>query len=360
MSGGLQDDNTVISKTEDGIMTLLLNRPMALNSLNLFMIRQIRAALDQSLISDEIKMVLLQGSGEKAFCAGGDIKAISAAVKEGRQDEAMTFFKEEYSLDLLIHRFPKPVIAVAHGITMGGGLGLCAGADVVISTETTRMAMPETRIGFFPDVGATGWLFQKCPEGYPEYLGLTGYELQGTEALRLGFATHYLSTGNLEKALSHLKSSSTSLKPDKNKVLQEIENVLSPFSLSDIPVNSSMNEWVKTYFSGKTSITEILSDLSQCTLESDLCEGVFNRLSERSPAATVLTLKLLRYNQGRSMEDVFKTETKAAEFILSYPDYLEGVRARLVDKDNKPRWKPETFAEAERLEMDTVFKAPRI
>ena len=353
-----RDTATVNSKTENGVMTIRLNRPQALNSLTFSMIRQLRKAFDHAGTSDTVKMVLLTGTGDKAFCAGGDIKAVAAAVKEGRMDEAMKFFREEYDLDLLIHQFPKPVIAIAHGITMGGGLGLCAGADVVIATETTRMAMPETRIGFFPDVGATGWMFNKCPEGYPEYLGLTGYEIKREETVRLGFATHCLQTDHLGKALSHLKKSAAGLKPNKEQNLIELNNILSPFSATGISIKPGMDEWVKTYFSGKTTITAILSDLSQCILENDLCEGVFHRLSERSPAATVLTLKLLRYNQGTSMADVFKTETKAAEFILAYPDYLEGVRARLIDKDNTPRWQPETFAEAETLNMDTVFKAP--
>ena len=123
--------------------------------------------------------MVICGAGDRGFCAGGDLKELTRAVQAGAVHLADQFFREEYALDLMIHQCPKPVVVLAHGITMGGGLGLAAGADLVVATEATRMAMPETRIGFFPDVGGTGWLFTKCPPGYPEYLALTGYELAG-------------------------------------------------------------------------------------------------------------------------------------------------------------------------------------
>ena len=118
-------------------------------------------------------------------------------MQAGEAWRADQFFQEEYALDLAIHEFPKPVVVLADGVTMGGGLGLAAGADLVIATERTRIALPETRIGFFPDVGATGWLFTKCPPGYPEFLALTGYEIQGAECLRLGLATDFTQSSRL-------------------------------------------------------------------------------------------------------------------------------------------------------------------
>ena len=133
----------------------------------------IQKALDGAEAFEQIKFVILRGSGEKGFCAGGDIKVLTEAIQDKAVDRALRLLEEEYALDLRIHGFPKTVIPLTDGITMGGGLGISAGADIIICTERTRMAMPETRIGFFPDVGATGWMFTKCPEGYPEFLGLT-------------------------------------------------------------------------------------------------------------------------------------------------------------------------------------------
>ena len=339
--------NPVIIEIHNRLMTVTLNRPKALNSLTPEMIQRIRAALDHARLSEDIRLVLFQGAGDRAFCAGGDIKAVATAVKENRKADAMAFFTKEYALDLCIHRFPKPVIAIVDGITMGGGLGLAAGADIIIATEKTRMAMPETRIGFFPDVGATGWMFEKCPPGYPEYLGLTGYGINGKDAVRVGFATDYMASPERDRAISTIGENAFLLTGDKDSTVKHIRYLLSPCFATDIPKEEETDQWVKEYFAGKTSMTDLLAELSQCGLYHDLCQGVFDRLSERSPTATVLTLKLLRYNEGRPLEDVFAAEAKAAEFILGHPDYLEGIRARLIDKDDAPKWRPANFGDVD-------------
>jgi enoyl-CoA hydratase/carnithine racemase len=159
----LLKDSKVIVRNENGVMRIILNRPNMINSLDLEMIRLIQMALDEAEVSEKIRCVILLGNGEKGFCAGGDIKAIAQAIRDTNTHILVSFFAEEYALDLRIHNFPQPVILIADGITMGGGLGLAAGADIVVATDRTLMAMPETRIGFFPDVGATGWMFTKCP-----------------------------------------------------------------------------------------------------------------------------------------------------------------------------------------------------
>jgi enoyl-CoA hydratase len=273
-------------------------------------------------------------------------------VREGRVERALHFLSEEYALDLSLHRFPKPVVVLADGITMGGGLGLVAGADLVVATERTRMAMPETRIGFFPDVGATGWLFEKCPPGYPEYLGLTGYEVQGPESVRLGLATHLVYSGDLPGFIERLKNLTAEPPGGKGIALRKIAAVIEPFAIKDIPLNPEMDQWVRTTLAGKDSIPDLLEDLRQCRLFSDLCQGIFQRLSERSPTALTVTLQLLRYNQGRPIEEVFEMDLKASRFLLNHPDYLEGVRARLIDKDDHPRWRPDRLEDVEEIRLD--------
>ena len=153
------------------LLTLSLNRPRAINALTEDLIRDLQLALDEAEDEGRIKLVLLLGAGERGFCAGGDLRALAEAVREGAFDRADRFFQQEYALDLRIHRFPKPIMVLADGITMGGGLGLAAGAGLVMATEKTRMAMPETHIGFFPDVGATRWLFDRCPRGIRNFWG---------------------------------------------------------------------------------------------------------------------------------------------------------------------------------------------
>lgn len=351
MEGKKTDDSPVIIRAAGAMLTITLNRPDALNSLNLDMVRRIRAAMGEAAASTSTKLVLLGGTGPRAFCAGGDIKSMAQAASEHDLARALRFLEEEYALDLLIHRFPKPVVVLAHGITMGGGLGLSAGADVVVAEERTRMAMPETRIGFFPDVGATGWMFSKCPPGYPEFLGLTGYEMKGAECVRLGFADCLIPTARLHEVEALLERHAPSLSADKARAARGIRALLEPLAQHDIPANPAMDLWVRDYFQGKTSVAALLSDLRQCSIEEGLCEGVFRRLSERSPTAVALTLQLLHRNRGRPMEAVFQADLKAAQFVLQHPDFIEGVRARLKDKDDRPRWRPASFEEVGALNL---------
>jgi enoyl-CoA hydratase len=330
----------VISRRSGSTMSIILNRPKALNSLNVEMIDIITGYLEGAFADEKCRIILFYGSGNKGFCAGGDVKELAQKGKEKVYDEVSAFFKKEYALDLMIHNSPKPIIVIADGITMGGGLGIAAGASIVIATERTRMGMPETKIGFFPDVGATGWMFTKCPKGYPEYLGLTGYDMSGIECVRLGFATHFTNSKNIPKLIKTLEKYDSEKTSDK-ELSQSVIGEISRFINFNIPTNQDMDEWVATYFSGKSDLNDILISLAKCGLQQKLCDGVFASIAERSPTALVLTLKLLRHNEGRPLPEVFAADFKAAMFLTSHHDYIEGIRARLIDKDDKPQWIPD-------------------
>ena len=347
-----QTEAPVIVYHDGPVLHITLNRPKVINSLNLELIRLLARALDEAEASPAVHVVLIRGSGDRGFCAGGDIKALSLFLRDEGDERALTFFAEEYALDLRLHRFPKPVVVLADGITMGGGLGIAAGADLVLVTERTRMAMPETRIGFFPDVGATGWMFDRCPAGYPEFLGLTGYEMVGAECLRLGFATHLIPRSRLPDVAARLALHAVDLSREKPVAVTQLKKLFASLSEPQILANPVMDEWVQTYFHGGESLPKILGALSLCSLQHDLCKGVFQRLADRSPTALVLTLKLLRHNEGRPLTEVFSADLQAARFIVSHPDYLEGVRARLIDKDNLPHWQPDNIAKVERLSLN--------
>jgi len=344
-------ETEVLIRRQPRMMSVVLNRPRKLNSLNIDMIRLIEKALDEVEGDDRYQFVLLYGAGDKGFCAGGDIKALARAVQQGSFQQAGLILEEEYNMCLRLHRFPKPVVVLADGITMGAGLGVAAGADMVVATERTRMAMPETRIGFFPDVGATGWMFARCPAGYPEYLGLTGYETVGSETVRVGYATHLMPSVKLPALINVLEGFADSLPHLRKQAAGQLAATLDPFFEKDIAANPEMDDWVETYFKGKGSILEILVSLRQCGIQTRLCDQVFQRLAERSPTAMVLTLKLLRHNEQRPLKEVFQADLAAARFILNHPDYVEGVRARLVDKDDNPRWQPETIEAVGDLEL---------
>jgi len=334
----------VMAHRRRGMMSIVLNRPAAINSLNLAMVRLVASRFREAMEDDACRFVLLAGTGERGFCAGGDIKELAAAAKAGDLERVERFFLEEYALDLMIHRAPKPVAAVADGVTMGGGLGLAAGADIVVATERTVMAMPETRIGFIPDIGATGWMFAKCPPGYPEFLGLTGYEMRGAECVRLGFATHLVDSARTAELIGRIEGFRAAA-GGRREAARLLAREISEFATGDIPSNPGMDSWVREYFAGKSSLPDIMRSLRACSAHHGLCEGVFQRLSERSPTAVVLTLLLLRQNEGRPLEEVFDRERKAALYITRHHDYLEGVRARVLDRDDRPRWLPGSVEE---------------
>ena len=339
-------ESPLIIDRRAGLLILTLNRPRVLNTLNLDMIRRLRQALDEARTAAAVRLVLLAGAGERGLCAGGDLKELTQAVRDGDVPRADRFFREEYDLDLLIHRFPKPVIVLAHGITMGGGLGLAAGADCVIATETTRMAMPETRIGFFPDVGATGWLFRKCPRGYPEYLALTGHELLGAECVRLGLATHLVPAARLPALREALHRRAGELPTAKPEAVAAVGRWLAPFTVRELPANPALDAWVAHAFAGKQSLAAIQAALKGRGPEAGWGAEVRSRLAERSPTALAVTLQLLRANEGRPLPEVLQREALAAHFLISHPDYLEGIRARIVDKDDQPCWQPPAGAAA--------------
>ncbi|PKN20822.1 MAG: hypothetical protein CVU71_03315 [Deltaproteobacteria bacterium HGW-Deltaproteobacteria-6] len=339
----ITNDQYVLSRRFKSGLSVILNRPDAINSLSEEMIDRIDGLLSEAAADEECRFVLFYSTSPKGFCAGGDVKELARLGSSNQFDKVDSFFRKEYGLDLRIHLFPKPVIVVADGITMGGGLGIAAGAGISIATPRTRMAMPETRIGFFPDVGSTGWMFRRCPRGYPEYLGLTGYDMIGSECVRLGFATHFMKSEQIPRLIDLLENEELKPENDKKEMQAKLLMKISGFLDFNIPVNHDMDAWVEKYFAGKTDIREILEPLSQCHEQEDHCREVFASIAERSPTALVLTLQLLRYNERRSIADVFATELKAAKFITRQPDYIEGVRARLVDRDDQPKWMPDSI-----------------
>jgi enoyl-CoA hydratase/carnithine racemase len=344
-------ESVVLIRRQHRMASIILNRPKALNSLNLEMIRLIQKALDKIEADQHCCFILFYGAGEKGFCAGGDVKALAQAIQQKSDFGADQILEQEYNMLLRLHQFSKPVIVLADGITMGAGLGLTASADIAIATERTRMAMPETRIGFFPDVGSTGWMFDKCPAGYPEYLGLTGYELKGAETVRVGFATHLSSSDQLPELINILEGYETDLPASRIQAAVQLASILDSFFKKDITEKTDMDQWVAAYFEGKSSLLDIIESLRQCSIQTRLCDQVFERLSERSPTALAVTLKLLRHNEHLPLEDVFQTELSAARFILNHPDYVEGVRARLVDKDDNPRWQPDKIEALGNLDL---------
>ena len=341
----------VIMRRHDAGMSIILNRQEALNSLTLEMIRCITDCLNEALVDDACKLILFYGLGGRGFCAGGDLKRMALDIQSNNADAVNRFFLEEYQLDLMIHQFPKPVIVIADGITMGGGLGIASGADWVIATEKTRMAMPETKIGFFPDVGATGWMFGKCPTGYPEYLGLTSFEMKGSECVRIGFATHLTHSGRVNDLIQAIETFNAKGIVSSKELLPRLMREIKIYFNRNIVPKLDTDLWVAEYFAGQSSLHEIIKSLRTCSIHLSPCDGMLSGLSERSPTALVLTLKLLRHNEHLPMDKVYEADFRAIQFIINHPDFLEGIRARIIDKDDQPRWQPDSIDKVDLSEL---------
>ena len=328
-------------KVSFGPLTIIrLNRPEVINSLNLEMIKLIHKALEHARTMKECRCVMFEGAGEKGFCAGGDIRSLWDYVKCRHYEEPEIFFHEEYDLDLYIHEYPLPVIVLADGITMGGGIGIAAGADIIIATERTLMAMPETRIGFFPDVGATGWLNMKCPPGYPGFIALTGYEMYGFESVRLGLSTHFLNSSSIERIKDYLLNIAPKLPKTIGKEYPMLESIFDSFSVQDIPAQPEMDAWVAEHFTLQNSLPHLIESLRSCSSGKEYCEEFLEDINERSPTSLKLTYALLKRNFGHTLKEVFRTERKAASFMIRQPDFSEGIRARIIDRDDTPVWNP--------------------
>lgn len=310
------------------------------------MIRDIRRSLDEAEADDACRLVVFSGAGPRGFCAGGDIRELYGHVEGGDHGAAMGFFREEYAMDLAIHRFSRAVVVAAHGITMGGGLGISAGADLVLAAEDTVMAMPETRIGFFPDVGATAWLWSWCREGYPHFLGLAGAELRGAEAVRAGLATHLLSGGAMPRLVGALLAEAAGLPADRGAAREMLKRrVIAEGAVVPAP-KADLDSWVARHFSGAVSVSEIAARLDIGESCPGFGDGPRRALGERSPTSLVLSMGLLAANHRATLEDAFSRELRAAGFIIGHHDYREGVRVHMIERLRKPQWDPPTLEAA--------------
>jgi len=336
---------------------ITLNNPRALNSLNLGMLKLLNERLHRWAQDPDLKVVFLESSLEKAFCAGGDVKTLALEeFKEPGTRLTESFFEWEYKTDYQVHRFPKPIIAWLDGVTMGGGIGISRGAQFRISTETTTMAMPETAIGFFPDVGA-GYFLNEMPFHWALFLGWTGARLSGALPRELGFATHFKPSRLKRELLQRLMQQSWVDNPSENT--RRIESVLS--SMEEHPRASSktreMHKLGEQLFRRLTahSKEESYRNLTKWKPASQWGEASLALLKRASPLSLHLTFDHLNRCLGRGLKEVFEWEWNLAVQTVRHGDFKEGVRAVLVDKDGKPRWKFPSFYEIPQSTVDAIL-----
>jgi enoyl-CoA hydratase/carnithine racemase len=327
--------------TADGrlLAVATLNSERSLNSLSTDMIALLYPALQRWAADPRVVAVLLRGAGEKAFCAGGDVRRICLAVREHGIDDpyAQQFFEQEYRLDYFIHRFPKPFIVWGGGIVMGGGIGLMAGASHRIVTETSRLAMPEITIGLYPDVGGSYFL-SRLPGRLGLFIGMTGVHLNAADALYTGFANYALANSRQEALLQALIAQHWSDDAAENRA--HVGNVLALEARPALAPSPLLQHAAAIEARSRgDSLIAVYTHLTEASAEPWLDRTAQN-LAKGSPTSAALIYR--QWHNARTMElaDVFRQELTLSVQCARHPDFIEGVRALLIDKDNAPKWQP--------------------
>ncbi|XP_044761959.1 3-hydroxyisobutyryl-CoA hydrolase, mitochondrial isoform X2 [Coccinella septempunctata] len=313
-----------------GIITL--NRPKVLNALNLSMVKKIVPALKKWEKDGKI-CVIIKGAGEKSFCAGGDVKNIVLdGMKGGKLGHE--FFREEYAMNGLIGNYSIPYVAFIDGIVMGGGVGLSVHGKYRVATERSLFAMPETQIGLFPDVGGSYFL-PRLKGKLGLYLALTGERLKGADLMKAKIATHFTTSDKLHDLEKTLLSCSTAV---------EVEKTLDHFNVEDnkpFLLEPFINK-IDSHFSANT-VEEIFNRLEKDG--SDWAMKTLETLRKMSPTSLKVTHKIINEGAKLTLAEALQVEYRVAIGCLSQHDFYEGVRALLIDKDQKPKWKPSTLEE---------------
>ncbi len=348
----MPEQNDILFGRLGGVGTVLLNRPQALNAFTLGMYRQFDPALRAWANDPAVHAVLIEGAGDRAFCAGGDVRAVYEAGKgiSGDPDFTRVFFAEEYRIIGFIHHYPKPYIAILDGITMGGGAGVSVNGAYRIATEKTMFAMPETGIGLFPDVGATRFL-NLCPGHIGRYLGLTGARLGAADARYCGLATHFVP----RERVPALKEALAAMAWEVDHENAQVEALLDQFAADPGPPPiGARRAVIDRCFAGET-MEAIFDALAAETEDRAWAEETRATLLTKSPTSLRITLRQLVEGRGMSLEDALRLEYRMTQHVMAAHDFYEGIRAVLIDKDQKPQWRPAILAEVDAAMTDGYF-----
>ncbi len=319
-----------------GLITL--RRPQALNALTMSMCQ----ALDEYLVrweqDETIKAVVIQGEGERAFCAGGDVRWVYEKGSAD-QDQAFEFFQHEYRMNRRLFYFSKPFIALLHGITMGGGLGVSIHGSHRVGAESLVLAMPETGIGFYPDIGASYFL-PRCPGKLGWHLGLSGEKIDAHDASYLNLIDFVIDQSDFPKVIEQLMNTHF-----EDNAHAQVSQCLKQWQISIEPTQLIADQAEIDYYYSAPSVEEILNRLESASTERAL--KIFNLLKEKSPTSLKITLALLNQSAQQDFDACMDLELKLTKQFLKHHDFYEGVRAAIVDKDRKPRWQPASLDEVD-------------
>ena len=338
-----------------------LNSERSLNSLSLEMIDLLQEKFTAWENDDSISCVFLQGVGEKAFCAGGDVVAFDTQVlrpmvKNCRIKALSTFFTREYKLDYHIHTYSKPVVVWGHGIVMGGGLGLMSGASHRVVTEATRMAMPEVTIGLYPDVGGS-WFLNRAPGRTGLYLGLTGASFNGADAKFVGLADRFVPNEQKEAVLAALADEDLSQGTSAaiSKVLHRFEKQ----NIDQQPAGKVQSHYDQIQeLTDADSIPELFDSITGYSGDDKWLSKAAAGLAGGCPMTPYLVQQQLNRTRQLSLADVFRLELTMSTNCAKQGHFKEGVRALLIDKDRNPQWTPATVTDVTEADVEKFFEAP--
>ncbi len=352
-------DDGILVEIRNHVAYLTLNRPQALNALSLDMLHAMRALFDQWAVDPNIYAVISRGAGDKAYCAGGDVRGLYNSITELGPRVHEDFFITEYTLNYQMHRFlkstGKPYLAMIDGIVMGGGMGISQGATFRIAGERTKMAMPETKIGLFPDVGGTYFL-SRATGASGLYLGLTSNVINGADAIYAGLADAYMSREAQVQLIDGLGTLAWSATPlaDIIKLINDLKNEPPASPLA------SHESAITRHFSEKSNVAAIIASLEAETNseQREWAAGIAADLKKRSPTFMEVTKRQIEMGHKLSVADCLRLELGMMTRAFEHPDVIEGIRALAIDKDNQPKWQP---ASVEAVNVATVnsFFAPR-
>ncbi len=351
--------------TRDGgrIGVATLNAPKSLNALTLTMAQQLMAKLDAWAVDRSIVAVWLEGAGEKAFCAGGDVVALYRSMTEEGENRGSgrdsvfseTYFTTEYRLDYRIHTYPKPILLWGDGIIMGGGLGLTAGASHRIVTETTRIAMPEITIGLYPDIGAS-WFLNRMPPGIGAYLGITGAQLNARDALDLGMADHFVPRERREALLEALGEGDFGARTPRDlragvQAAVDAMEERAPAPQAQVWPHLDHIQKLVGQVDAPTAVKQILRD----TRDDAWLAANRKRLEAGSPLSAHLVWLMLDRHRLTSLADAFRDELNLSVQCCRQGDIAEGVRALLIDKDKNPKWRHPDVDSVPQADLDALM-----
>lgn len=306
---------------------LILNRPRAINALTHPMVTAVSAALNDWLTDDSVQTVLLTGAGERGLCAGGDVVGFHRTATGGDQDGAFRFWADEYRMDAQIARYPKPFVSIQHGVVLGGGIGISAHARHRVVTDGSTLGMPEVTIGFVPDVGGL-YLLSRAPGELGTHLALTGSTVGPADAIQVGLSDRFVPAGRLEALTEALADGQPA-----GAAIQALAAEPPPGTLAQ------QRDWIDEAYRGDDA-REVLARLEASPVSAARDAAALIRT--KSPTAVAITLVALRRAAALpTLEHVLDQDNRVATRVLTEPDFAEGIRAQVIDKDRNPRWRPE-------------------